>query len=199
MGSAPSRDATGRNVDLVIGQRLRERRRQLGIGLRELSAATGISLGLLSEIERGLSSPTVRNLQLLCGALEVTVSSLFRDVDGPEDDADGHVLPLDRRFLIDLGSLGMRKELLTPRATPGMQAMLVHVDAGGGSGSESYAHGGEEWGMVLSGQFELEVDGRAYRLQAGDCFRFDSELAHRYRNPGPGLTQVLWVLTEPLY
>ena len=181
-----------------LGQKLRNRRKQLGKGLREVSEATQISVGLISEIERGLASPTVRNLIRICDALEMTVSSLLADTD-PDEETAPHVLRLAQRAVMKFEGRGMTKELMTRPGTPGLQAMLVNIEPDCGSGSEAYSHGGEEWGLVMQGQLEIEIDSVFHSLAAGDSFRFSSVLPHRFHNPGPGISQVVWVVSEPLY
>ena len=182
-----------------LGQKLRSRRTQLGKGLREVSEATSISVGLISEIERGLSSPTVRNLIRLCDALEMTVSSLMAGTDLPASEDAPHILRLGERTVMKFEGRGMSKELMTRPGTPGMQAMMVNIEPDCGSGSEAYSHGGEEWGVVMQGHMEIEIDTVLHSLGPGDCFRFSSGLPHRFYNPGPGLAQVVWVVSEPLY
>ena len=66
-------------------------------------------------------------------------------------------------------------------------------------GRGALSHSGEEAGVVIRGRLELWVDGRTVTLEAGDSFGFKSELPHRYRNPGPDETEVIWAITPPSY
>ena len=65
--------------------------------------------------------------------------------------------------------------------------------------SQPYSHEGDEVGLVISGQMELWVGDRHFLLTAGDSFSHSSREPHRYRNPGPGETVVIWAISPPTY
>lgn len=182
-----------------VGAQLRQRRRVRGLTLTGLSALCGLSVGLLSQIERDLTSPSLKSLTLICDALGITMGWLFdRDPTEGAEGADWVVRRGSRRQL-DLGPLGVTKELLSPDLGGDMQMYLVSIRPGGQSGPDTYTHKGEEGGMVLSGSLELTVDGRTLLLHEGDSFRFRSTLPHRFANPGPGQAQVVWINSLAFY
>jgi transcriptional regulator with XRE-family HTH domain len=182
-----------------IGAQLRQRRRIKDLTLAELSTQSGLSVGLLSQIERGLSSPSLKSMTQICTALGIPMSWLF-DSGPTEDPAEtGLVVRRGSRRRLDLGSYGVSKELLSPDLGGEMQIYLVSIRPGGQSGPETYTHRGEEGGLVLSGTLELTVDGRVVLLYEGDSFRFVSSLAHRFANPGATQTQVVWANSMAFY
>ncbi|MDA8250827.1 MAG: XRE family transcriptional regulator [Rhodospirillales bacterium] len=184
-------------ADSEIGGRLRLLRRRRRVTLQALSDASGISVGMLSQIERGLSSPSIRTLQSVAAALDVPIGWFF----SPPQDSAGcppWVLRRTARRVLSLGSNGVVKELVSPGAGA-IELLMVTIEPGGSSGGSPYTHEGEDAGVVLEGQMRLEVDGEACLLGAGDAFRFKSTLPHRFDNPGPLRALVLWALTPPLY
>lgn len=116
---AGTEPAAGREEDAPqdgIGPRLRARRKVRGLSLQLVAARAEVSIGQLSQIERGLSMPSVRSLRAICAALEMPVGWLFDgDGAGPEDPV---VVPRHRRRVLDLGEKGMIKEMMTPTPVP---------------------------------------------------------------------------------
>ncbi|MFM2278049.1 MAG: hypothetical protein RLZZ444_280, partial [Pseudomonadota bacterium] len=72
------RDAKENNLEMAIGHEVRTLRKKLGITGADLASATGISLGMLSKIENGNTSPSLTTLQALAQALGVPVTAFFR-------------------------------------------------------------------------------------------------------------------------
>lgn len=194
--SARKRDAELASIDDSIGALIREKRRELGMSLKELSAATGLSIGLLSQVERGLSSPSVRALNLISAALDVPTFWFFSESSLPQ--RPDIVLRKSQRRLITYAE-GITKQILTHMGMPGLELMLVEMSAHASSGEDFYSHPGEEAGYVLSGSLRLFVEDDVFLLREGDTFKFASTTPHRFENPDAKGAQVLWVLTAPSY
>src|SRR5215469_6491057 len=114
-GVTPSEEVGRRptTADLAVGQRLRLLRQKRGRSLQELATATELSIGLISQIERGLSSPSVKNLVALGEALGVGVAWFF-DETAVVDDFDAFVVRRESRRALAMSEGEIRKELLTP-------------------------------------------------------------------------------------
>lgn len=185
--------------DLIVGQRLRDHRKVRRMTLDDVAGQAGMSPAQLSLIERGLASPSVKGLREICRALQISVAWILEDDDDGAGPEGGIVVRRHRRKRFSLAKKTMHKELLTPDLSGQLQFLLINMQPGGSSGSEPYNHHGEETGLVLSGQMELEVDGQTYLLEAGDSFHFDSTRMHRFANPGDRDCRVIWVTTPPFY
>jgi transcriptional regulator with XRE-family HTH domain len=181
----------------TLGPQIRELRQQRGLTLIRLAAATGLSVGHLSQVERGLSTPTIRQLQLISSAMGVTIGWFFR-MQEPRDEEDSVVVRAGRRKVLQMGRLGLTDELLVPNLDGQLELLLCTIQPGAGS-PDSYTHDGEEAGFILSGALELWVDEKFYTLGAGDSFALASTRPHRYRNPGPDETRVIWAITPPTF
>ena len=66
---------------------------------------------------------------------------------------------------------------------------------GGSTGDDLYTHEGEEAGLVIKGQIELDLGDERFLLSSGDSFSFSADIPHRYSNPGPGEAQIVWANT----
>lgn len=179
------------DADVRVGRRVRALRLERNLSLAELAAKAGISIGALSQIERGMSSLRVKVIWPLAAALGIEPSALI--ADGGDAVNDLYCVRAGSRRQIPVKSEGISKALLSPPAAT-LTGMLVTVEAGGGT-AEAYAHAGHEFGFVLSGGVELVVDSTTYELKTGDSFAFKSTLLHAFRNPGAERCQILWVNT----
>lgn len=181
----------------TIGARLRGRRNVRGLSLKEVSTRAEVSIGLLSQIERGLTMPSVRSLGAICRALEMPVSWLFEQ-GGPDPAAV--VVRSHQRRVLDLGAKGMRKELMTPDAVTGIQMMRLVIAPGGSTGETPYSHeSGAKCGMVFSGRLGLEVDGQTYEIGEGDSFAFPATAMIRFWCVGDVEAVALWVVSPAVY
>ena len=187
--------AEGEAADLRLGRRIRALRQQQGLSLAELATAAGISIGALSQIERGMSSLKVKTLWPLAGALSIEPHALL-DEDAPPA-RNPHVVRMGERRALPVWSEGIGKDLLSPSGA-GLTGLRVRVEPGGGTAAP-YVHTGQEFGLVLSGQVEIEIAGVTSLLEAGDSFAFESTLPHAFRNPGRDPCEIVWVNTvKPL-
>lgn len=179
------------DADIRVGRRVRALRLERNLSLAELAAKAGVSIGALSQIERGLSSLRVKVIWPLAAALDIEPSALI--TDGNDAGNDLYCVRADKRRQIPVKSEGIAKALLSPPGAT-LTGLLVTVEADGGT-AEAYAHIGHEFGYVLSGEVELVVDSTKYVLKGGDSFAFKSTLLHAFRNPGTEPCEILWVNT----
>ena len=166
----------------AFGSRTRRLRAGMGLSLRELAERSGVSAPMLSQVERGETSPTLAVAERIAGGLELTLSQLLR-----LDEGDG--VSVVRRSERRRGGLGPhRYEVLTP-ALPGLRAEVsLHSLAPGaatGRPGDPPMHepGSRETAIVLEGRLRLVCAGVAYDLEAGDAVTFDADLPHRLENP----------------
>lgn len=93
-----------------------------------------------------------------------------------------------------------RDSLLTPSLSGKLQVIFTEIEPGGGSGDEPYSHqSDEECVVLLKGRLDFWVGEEHYLLKAGDSLTFESRIPHKNHNPGPGRTEVLWIMTPPSY
>ena len=191
----------------TIGAAIRSRRQELNLSLRELSKQSGLSIGFLSLVERGRSSPALTSLSNVAKALGVELSSFFPAEEEEQNEAEEtkqRVSPLpyvtranDAAELSIILSQRIYK-MLSPRI-PGLVLEPIFVTVQPGDTiDEPYSHEGEEFAYVLSGELVFIVDGVAYRLGPGDSVHFRSTVSHAMRNDTDEPVQAIWVLTPRL-
>jgi transcriptional regulator with XRE-family HTH domain len=186
-----------------IGDRLRLRRQELGLSLRDLATRLGVSPSLISQIERGRANPSVSTLYALVSELAISLDELLFDrrpgddrSAGPRTPASPTRSPLQdaaTRRRIRLAS-GVVWERLTTVSEPGVEFLHVTYDVGGASSPEDayQRHNGHEWGFVLRGTLEVRIGFERYVLGAGDSISIDSSIPHRLANIGSVPVDAIW-------
>jgi transcriptional regulator with XRE-family HTH domain len=182
-------------VEVDLGARIRALRLARGQTLRELAADAGVTESFLSQVERGVASPSIASVQRIARGLGETIAELF----AADERAGSVVRVADRRRIVYQG-LGAIDEFLT-RSTDGrLQVILSTIEPGGGTGDEPYTHDSdEEVVIVLEGSLDLWVGSEHWRLEAGDAVTHSSRIPHRNTNPGPGVARVLFCITPPSF
>ena len=180
-----------------LGQQLRQLRKQHGRSLADVARACGMSVGLLSQIERGLSSASVKILHLLAREFSVSVNTLLRNAEHTEIEDGGRVARAGTHRYIDLREKGIVKEMYTQPACRSMDLCRATIEPGGSTGNELFVTGqGEQIGVVVRGVLELWVGDRVVLLQEGDSFCYASSTPRRWRNPGAQTTEVIWAISN---
>ena len=206
-----------------LGPRLRRVREERRLSARELARRIGCSASLISQIERGVSVPSVGVLYSLATELDSSLDYLLfgsdqgqrADLRRPAADSaaaarqgraaergglPGIVQRAGCRKIIDLAS-GVRWERLTPGSDARTDFLEVTYSPGGHSTDERrpLRHAGREYGLIISGTLQANVGFESYELGPGDSIAFDSSTPHEYLNKTGDVVRAIWVVvhTEP--
>jgi transcriptional regulator with XRE-family HTH domain len=187
-----------------IGDRLRDERTRAGISQRELARRLGLSASLISQLESGLSKPSVGTLYAIVTELDLSLDKLLRgdehagrDHAGSDGAADnGRRSPLihpEQRKAIDLAS-GVRWEQLTSDTEEGVDFLHAIYEVGGASTPDEslMRHHGREYGYVISGRMGIKLGFDFFELNPGDSIAFDSTEPHRLFNIGDEPVHAIW-------
>src|SRR5579884_3115074 len=203
-GSRSSYEITYRRMPAAttvgpLGPRVRALRESMALSLRDLAERSGVSAPMLSQVERGETSPTLQVATRIAAGLELRLSQLLRlDEDGAVT-----VVRAGERRQGPGAVAGHSYEILTP-PLPGQRAELSrHTLApgavtGGPGDPPRHEPGARETALVESGRVVLHCDGHQYELLDGDCVTFDADLNHHFQNPGPEQAVLLAVLSAGL-
>lgn len=186
------------DADLFVGGEIQGLRKARKMTLAQLAMAAGVSVGHLSQIERGISTPSIKTLHGISRALGVNISWFFSPADpGPAEERE-HIVRVNRRRQIRFDA-GISDFLLTPSLKSSLELLMTTLAPGATSGEQPYSHDGEEAGILVAGQLDLWIDGKSFQLKQGDSFAFKSTLPHRYQNSGTTDAVVIWAITPPSY
>ena len=181
----------------VIGSRVRLLREAMDLSLRDLAERSGVSAPMLSQVERGETSPTLAVAAKIAAGLELTLSQLLRL------DESGHpvVTREGRRRRYSHG--GHQYEELTPplpgqRADVSLHTLKPGAGTGGACDPPMHEPGSRETAVVLEGELTLVLDGARHALEGGDSVTFDADLPHHFENEGGQPTRFLAVIAAGL-
>jgi XRE family transcriptional regulator, regulator of sulfur utilization len=184
----------------TLGARVRALREAEGLSLRDLSERSGVSAPMLSQVERGETSPTVAVAERIAAGLDLRLSQLLRLDEGGGAVA---IVRAEERRKGPGGTKGHRYELLTP-PLPGLRAevsrheLVPGARTGGAGDPPMHEPGSRETAVVERGAVVLVCDGERHDLAEGDCVTFDADLPHHFENPGPGPAALLAVVSAGL-
>ncbi len=181
-----------------VGAEIRDLRKAKRLTIKELSLSASVSVGHLSEIERGLASPSIKTLRDIAKALGVTIGWFLHNAEGCDPAERDYIVRAGNRRMLRFSS-GVTDELLSPNLRGQLELVMARFPPGSTEAEPAYSHQGEEAGLVMSGTFELWIGEQCFTLQAGDSFSFPSTTPHRYRNPGEIEAVVVWAITPPTY
>ncbi|WP_413874065.1 helix-turn-helix domain-containing protein [Albidovulum sp.] len=177
-----------------VGETLRLRRQMRGLSLKQVAEPAGISVGMLSQVERGLAAPSIKTLRAICAAMDMPVNWLFHRDGEQESQAAEYIVPAGARRSLTYHDGALVKELLTPDTQPTIQ-MLRFVLKPGASSGEPYSNAeGGKCGIVLAGTLGLELNGVEFVVNCGDSFAFPSTAMVRFWTVGDEACEVLWVV-----
>jgi transcriptional regulator with XRE-family HTH domain len=183
---------------LAVGVRIKALREAMALSLRDLAERSGVSAPMLSQVERGDTSPTLAVAAKIASGLELSLSQLLR-----LDEGDGVSVVRAGERLLGGRADGHRYEVLTP-PVPGQRAevsqhTLAPGSATGGPGDPPiHEPGSRETAVVLDGRLRLVCDGVAHDLGEGDAVTFDADLPHHFENPGGRETRFISVIAAGL-
>jgi XRE family transcriptional regulator, regulator of sulfur utilization len=192
-----SSNGTAVTTDVAIGARVKSLREAMDLSLRDLAERSGVSAPMLSQVERGDTSPTLAVAQKIAAGLDLTLSQLLRL------DEDRHVVVVRAGKGRTRRRRGHRVEELTP-PLPGQRAdVSVHTLAPGsatGAADDPPVHepGSRETTVVIEGTAELFIDGQRHELRDGDSVTFDADLPHHFENNGEADARLIAVVAAGL-
>ncbi len=184
--------------DLGIGMKIRELRQKRRYTLQDLSAKTGLSKPLLSQVENGHVMPPVATLLKIARALDVNISYFFHEEEKEEKIAvtrRSERKSFSRRSHQDASEVGYTYESLElHKSRKHMQPLMVTFEVMEKKEMVFYSHEGEECVYLMEGELEFRTPDELKTLKPGDCLYFESDVAHAFRSVGPDPARALIVV-----
>jgi transcriptional regulator with XRE-family HTH domain len=180
-----------------FGGRIRSLRDAMDLSLRDMAERSGVSAPMLSQVERGETSPTLALAERIAGGLELTLSQLLR-----LDEGDGvSVVRADERRRG--GGRTHSYEVLTPplpglRAEVSLHSLAAGASTAGPDDPPMHEPGSRETAIVERGPVRFVCGGSSHELDEGDSVTFDADLPHHFENPGNGAASFYAVVAAGL-
>ena len=182
------------DVNAAVGRNVRNHRTRLAWTLDDLAARSGVSKGMLSQVEQARTNPSLGTLCKVSETLGVSLAALVELHEAPVV----RVVQPDevvRLWHSDAGSFG--DLLVGSDERDHMELWHWTLAAGDGHGAEAHATGTREMVHVVSGTLTVEVDGVPHAVPAGGAAMFHADRPHAYRNQGRGAVSLVMVVLQP--
>jgi transcriptional regulator with XRE-family HTH domain len=206
-------------LTLSLGAKIRSLRVERNLKISDLATMTDLTSSMISQLERGLISPSLASLKKICDSLSMPISYLFEDEESVPQNNGVQVFNLNPNDYTPMGSMlklmgqhpvvhkdnrkllspgkGMRFYLLNPNMAGPIEMVYNEYDPGADTGR--YNHPGSECGLILSGELHIEVNGKEYILKEGDSITFESTDIHRKWNESDVMCTSVWANTPPWF
>ncbi len=181
-----------KNVTFQIGRTIRKIRLEKGMTVKELAQKTNLSASLISQVERGLITPSIPTMVKISNAVGMPLVSFFLGIHGNPVIKKG-----DRKKLF-LPSSGVAFQLLSPEESRKIEFLLIEID-GKDSNYELVSYAGEKCGYVIKGSMEIILGDKKYYLEEGDSIFFQSTIPHRFKSSNGEKTISIWAITPPSF
>lgn len=173
---------------LAIGAKLRATRLAQSLTIADVAAASSLSTGFISRVERDETSPSVSSLVTLCQVLSLQLGTLF-------DEPDNEVISLADAALINMGGVGAVERLLTPRGESRVQVLHSSLAPDASGGDDLYTINCDvEVLHVVSGALTVRLVGGEVELAAGDTMTVAGREPHSWDNRSGGATELIWTI-----
>jgi transcriptional regulator with XRE-family HTH domain len=179
---------------IALGGKIRALRQRLKLTLGDVAERAELSKPFLSQVERGLASPSITSLKGISRALGVNLQYFVETPSEERSVCRGDQL----RFFSFADSSNLFARLTNAPAGRQLEAILVKLPAGQ-TRSEMTTHAGEEFLYVLSGTLALTLEGKTFTLDEGDSAHYQSTVPHGWSNPSEEEAVLVWVGTPTLF
>jgi transcriptional regulator with XRE-family HTH domain len=189
------------NLNNEIGRKIKTLRNERGLTMEKLGQIVGCSKAYISQLENGVTRPSLSMLNRFSEALGAPVSELLRK--NPNGPNQRWKLKKNERRKIQYPDGKVVSQLLTRSIfQKKMQPLISEIKPGGSlDEKEGLQHppGSEEFVLVMKGELEFLLDGEIINLNEGDTLYFYGDLPHRWLNKGKKTAEVLFIWTPPVW
>jgi transcriptional regulator with XRE-family HTH domain len=179
-----------RKQEVALGSGIRAERLRQDMTLAQLAERAGLSASALSQIERGVTDPSIGSLRRIAAALQVPFFQFLLEPDSPDP-----VVRKNQRRTITFPNRTMQYQLLTPNLRGPFEVLAMDLAPGAASGEEALGHDSEECMLILRGSVQVEVAGVSYELAAGDSISIQRNAPHRVVNHAGRTAEILMVIS----
>ena len=177
---------------MKIGERIRTRRKEMELSLRQLGERTNVSASFLSQVENDQVSPSLNSLQSIAMALQVPMFYFLNDSHG------GEIVRAGKRRKLYFPDSKIGYDLLTPDFSRQMMAFIIRMEPHACRIAMPLAKPTEQWMHVSQGCMEIDVGEETHMLETGDTIYFDGDLLREFRSICSEELIILCCITPPV-
>ncbi|MED3057354.1 helix-turn-helix domain-containing protein [Bacillus thuringiensis] len=182
--------------DINVGHRIRAFRKGAGLTSKRLAELADITPSMLSQIEKGITNPSLQTLKLISVALNIPLFNFFLEDTNTEE----LVVRANQRKKITFPESGnVSYELLSPNLDGALELALMNLLPQTASSMEPVAHKGEEIAFIMEGQVKLYLNDAVLLLNTGDSVKIPPYAKHKWENTSLNKVNVIFGVTPPSF
>nr|WP_307776228.1 helix-turn-helix domain-containing protein [uncultured Cetobacterium sp.] len=178
--------------DIQLGIKIKKFRKEKNLTLKELASMVGTTSALLSQIEKGITNPSINTLKNISLSLEVPLYEFF--LEDNNSISNCIVRKNERQTITSLTELGISYEILTPIKDSSMEFMILTLEKEATSGKKSLSHIREEVAYVLEGEVELTINENTVTLYQGDSVKINALTKHFWKNSKDKIAKIIFAI-----
>jgi transcriptional regulator with XRE-family HTH domain len=186
---------TSLKVDRFLGLQIRKKREQMGITLTKAAKEMHISSSLLSQVERGIVSPSISTLRTIADYLGTYIGELLGERISKENAV---IIRKGKENRCIIWGKGVKLHILSP-SNSNLEFIYDEYEVNSSTGDKLYRHEGEECAFVLEGKLEINLNGKKFILNEGDFIWFLSTIPHQVINLSDKKSLAIWVDSPPRF
>jgi len=183
----------------MIGEKIRDSRKEKGMTVKDLAEQAAVTTGYISQIERNQIEPSLSVLKRISKILDLPLAMLF----ATEATGEVSVIPKNKRTIVKFPELNIAYEFITPHTRNGsnlmMDAVYFKMEPNSHASDEPIAHEGDEFVYVMRGKLEFRALNKVYTVEEGGSIYLPKGIAHEVYNPGDIAAEGLGIVTPPVY
>lgn len=178
----------------MLGERIRNKRMEKRYTLKELADRTELTQGFLSQVERGLTDPSITSLRRIANALDVPIFYFLMD-----EARANPVVRKNERQILRFPDSHLTFELLSPDLNRNLEMMMARLEPGAITCEEPLSHPGEENILVVQGKMKIQIGEDFYLLESGDSIYYFSSIPHKIWSIGEEDLVFISAMTPPAF
>lgn len=178
--------------DINLGLQIKKFRTNQNLSLKELAEKIKSTSALLSQIEKGVTNPSINTLKSLSKALNIPLYKFFIE----ETLKKVHIVRAqDRTIIKPSKGEGISYEILSPEPQTDVEFMILNLGPYAFSKEKEIGHEGQEVAFILEGQVKLNLDNESYILLKGDSVKIEKFVKHSWENFSSKCAKIIFAVT----
>lgn len=179
---------------MMLGEKIRTKRIEKQLTLKDLAERTGVTQGFLSQVERDLTDPSITSLRRIAHALDVPIFYFLMD-----EEKTNPVVRKNERKVLQFPDSHLTFELLSPDLNRSIEMMKARLEPGAVTCDEPLTHPGEENILVVQGRMRIQIGEDIHILDEGDSIYYFSSIPHKIWSLGPEDLVFISAITPPAF
>ncbi|MGL4999120.1 MAG: cupin domain-containing protein [Fusobacteriaceae bacterium] len=179
-------------TDINLGLKIKKFRTDQKLSLKDLALKINSTSALLSQVEKGVTNPSINTLKSLSKALSIPLYKFFLE----DSFKKVHIVKSNKRKIIKPSKNSkISYEILSPEPQSDMEFMILNLEPNSSSKEKEIGHDGQEVAFILEGEVVLKIDDESFTLSTGDSVKIEKFVKHNWENISDKNSKIIFAVT----